>query len=98
MKHGIDDNWLVCDVCGEWHNPEDGILCKHCNEIVDAEWAQIRFMELKREKLRIFKAFCCADSTLRINCAVDMRSEAEQQEAKILRSYVAGDAPKDEGW
>jgi hypothetical protein len=58
----------------------------------EAERLREEVRELKREKLRIFKAFCCADSTLRINCAVDMRSEADQQEAKILRSYIAGDA------
>ncbi|MEK6751607.1 MAG: hypothetical protein AABZ00_05015 [Chloroflexota bacterium] len=67
----------------------------HDFEALQAEAERLReeVRELKREKLRIFKAFCCADSTLRIHYAVDMRSEADQQEAKILRAYIAGDAP-----
>ena len=66
----------------------------HDFEAMQAEAERLReeVRELKREKLRIFKAFCCADSTLRIHYSVDMRSDGDKAEAKILRSYVAGDA------
>ncbi len=57
----------------------------------EAEDLREQVRELKREKLRIFKAFCCADSTLRIHYSVDMRSDGDKDEAKILRAYIAGD-------
>lgn len=46
---------------------------------------------LEGEKRRIFAAFCCADSTLRICYDEDLRSEADQKEAEVLRAYMAGD-------
>jgi len=41
-QHGIDDNWLVCDECGEWHNPANGIICNQCGNCVDLEWTNAR--------------------------------------------------------
>jgi hypothetical protein len=62
-------------------------------ESMQAETEHLReeVQRLKNEKRRIFAAFCCADSTLRICYDQDLRSEADQKEAEVLRAYIAGD-------
>jgi hypothetical protein len=53
MKHGIDDNWLVCDECGEWHNPENGIICQHCGNCVDLDWVSARLAAIEAENAEL---------------------------------------------
>lgn len=48
--------------------------------------------ELQRMNLRIFKAFSCADSTLRLRYDEDMRSLGDIDEADRLKAYMTGDA------
>lgn len=65
----------------------------HDFEAMQAEAERLRgeVQRLEGEKLRIFAAFCCADSTLRICQTEDLRSDADKAEAEILRAYMAGD-------